>query len=117
MSRDYSSGQLVGIDLHRRRSVICRMTAEGEVLESVRIENDRAALLREVGRAGAGVPAAIEATYGWYWAVDALQDNGSRCTWRTPRAWPAARATGSRPTGPMPVSWWTCCGLAGSPEA
>jgi transposase len=76
VSRDYSSGQFVGIDLHRRRSVICRMSAEGEVLESVRIENDRAALLREVAKAGAGAPVAIEATYGWYWAVDALQEHG-----------------------------------------
>jgi transposase len=76
VSRDYSSGQLVGIDLHRRRSVICRMSAEGEVLESVRIENDRAALLREVGKAGPGAPVAIEATYGWYWAVDVLQEHG-----------------------------------------
>jgi hypothetical protein len=64
VSRDYSSGPLVGIDLHRRRSVICRMNAAGEVLGSVRIENDRAALLREVGKAGAGAPVAIEATYG-----------------------------------------------------
>lgn len=76
MSRDYSSGQLVGIDLHRRRSVICRIDAVGEVLESVRIDNDRAALLREVGKAGPGAPVAIEATYGWYWAVDALQEHG-----------------------------------------
>ena len=52
MSRDYSSGQLVGIDLHRRRSVICRLDADGEVVESVRIDNDRAALLREVAKAG-----------------------------------------------------------------
>ena len=75
-SRDYSSGQFVGIDLHRRRSVICRMSAEGEVLESVRIDNDRAALLREVSKAGFGAPVALEATYGWYWAVDTLQKHG-----------------------------------------
>jgi hypothetical protein len=76
VSRDYSSGQFVGIDLHRRRSVICRMSAEGVVLESVRIENDCAALLREVGKAGAGAPVAIEATYGLYWAVEVLQEHG-----------------------------------------
>jgi hypothetical protein len=34
----------VGIDLHRRRSVIVRMTGEGEVLEVVRIVNDPVAL-------------------------------------------------------------------------
>ena len=76
MSRDYASGQFVGIDLHRRRSVICRMDADGEVLESVRMDNDRAALLREVGKAGPGARVAIEATYGWYWAVDAVQEHG-----------------------------------------
>ncbi len=30
-------------------------------------------LLREVRKAGRRAPVAIEATYGWYWAVDALQ--------------------------------------------
>jgi len=32
--------QYVGIDLHRRRSVIVRMTEGGSVLETVRVEND-----------------------------------------------------------------------------
>jgi hypothetical protein len=33
--------QYVGIDLHRRRSVIVRMTPDGEVLETVRVDNDQ----------------------------------------------------------------------------
>lgn len=85
MSQDYASGQFVGIDLHRRRSVICRMDADGEVLESVRIDNDRAALLREVGKAGPGARVAIEATYGWYWAVDAVQEHGLQVHLAHPR--------------------------------
>jgi len=36
----YSGRQYVGIDLHRRRTVIVRTTASGEVLEAVRIVND-----------------------------------------------------------------------------
>ena len=36
----YAGQQFVGIDLHRRRSVIVRTTAAGEVLDSVRIVND-----------------------------------------------------------------------------
>ena len=36
----YAGPQFVGIDLHRRRSVIVRMTAAGEVLETTRIVND-----------------------------------------------------------------------------
>ena len=36
----YAGKQFVGIDLHRRRSVIVRTTEAGEVLEAVRIVND-----------------------------------------------------------------------------
>ncbi len=44
--------QYVGIDLHRRRSVIVRQDAEGEVLEKVRIDNDPVALACAIERAG-----------------------------------------------------------------
>ena len=66
----------VGVDLARRRSVITRMDAQGSVLECVQIDNSAPALVAEVGKAGAGAPVAIEATYGWYWAVEALQGAG-----------------------------------------
>ncbi len=79
------SRQYVGIDLHRRRSVIVRMDGEGEVLECVRIENSVPALIEAVGKAGAGAPVAVEATYGWYWAVDALRAAGFAVTLAHPR--------------------------------
>jgi hypothetical protein len=65
--------QYVGIDLHRRRSVIVRMTGEGEVLETVRIDNDPVALSLELAKAGPDPEVVLEATYGWYWAADLLQ--------------------------------------------
>jgi hypothetical protein len=40
VSTDYDGRQYVGIDLHRRRSVIVRMTPNGEQLGWVRIDND-----------------------------------------------------------------------------
>ena len=40
MSEAYEGRQIVGIDLHRRRSVLVRMTETGEPLETVRISND-----------------------------------------------------------------------------
>ncbi len=43
----------VGIDLHRRRSVIYTMNADGEKLDCVRIANDPLTLLEAVGKAGA----------------------------------------------------------------
>ena len=40
MSGAYAGRQIVGMDLHRRRSVLVRMTDTGEQLETVRISND-----------------------------------------------------------------------------
>ena len=68
-----SEKQWVGIDLHLHRSVICRIDDRGVELECVRLDNDPKTLVREVRKAGRGAPVAVEATYGWYWAVDALQ--------------------------------------------
>lgn len=79
------SRQYVGIDLHRRRSVIVRMNGEGEVLDCVRIENSVPALVEQVAKAGVGAPVAVEATYGWYWAVDALAEAGFEVTLAHPR--------------------------------
>ena len=44
MTEAYDGRQVVGIDLHRRRSVIVRMTEDGRKLETVRIENSPQAL-------------------------------------------------------------------------
>ena len=56
--------EYVGIDLHRRRSVIVRMSEDGEVLECVRIVNDPVALSLELAKAGPDPEVALEATYG-----------------------------------------------------
>ncbi len=41
-----------------------------------RIDNDALRLLEVVSAAGDGAEVVIEATYGWYWAVDLLRDAG-----------------------------------------
>jgi transposase len=66
----------VGIDLHRRRSVIYAMDGDGEKLDCVRIANDPMTLLEAVSGAGSDAEVVVEATYGWYWAVDLLQEAG-----------------------------------------
>ena len=73
----YAGKQFVGIDLHRRRTVIVRTTEGGEVLETVRIVNDVERLASVMARAGECPEVVLEATYGWYWAVDALQAGGA----------------------------------------
>jgi len=70
--------QYVGIDLHRRRSVIVRMTEDGEVLDTVRIDNDPVALSLELAKAGPDPEVALEACYGWYWAADLLESDGAK---------------------------------------
>ena len=39
MTEAYDGRQVVGMDLHRRRSVLVRMTADGKRLETARITN------------------------------------------------------------------------------
>ena len=69
--------QYVGIDLHRRRSVIVRKTSTGEPIETVQIDNDPDVLAAELRKAGEHPKVLLEATYGWYWAADVLQAEGA----------------------------------------
>jgi hypothetical protein len=56
----------VGIDLHRRRSVIVRRDAAGVTHSTVRLDNrDIGGILREVRAAGPEPDVIVEATYGW----------------------------------------------------
>ncbi len=68
--------EYVGIDLHRRRSVIYRMDEAGEKLSSARVDNEPSQFAKGVGAAPAGSDVIVEATYGWYWAVDLLNEMG-----------------------------------------
>ena len=77
MSGAYEGRQFVGMDLHRRRSVLVRMTDTGEHLETVRISNDPEYLRQVMARAGEAPEVVLEATYGWYWAADTLAELGA----------------------------------------
>jgi hypothetical protein len=79
-------GEYVGIDFHRHRSVVVRLSATGERLSVVRIDNSPAALADAVTPAGEGAEVVIEATYGWYWAVDVLQELGATVHLANPKA-------------------------------
>ena len=73
----YVGRQYVGIDLHRKRSVIVRTTDAGEVLEAVQVTNSALALAQVMSRAGVAPEVVLESTYGWYWAVDVLAEAGA----------------------------------------
>jgi transposase len=75
---EYDGRQYVGIDLHRRRSVIVRMTPDGKRLgRAVRIDNSPFELAAQVASWGESPEVVLEATYGWYWAADVLTEAGA----------------------------------------
>jgi transposase len=77
MDSAYDGRQVVGMDLHRRRSVLVRMTEDGRRLGTARIINSPAELRKAIAAAGTNPRVVLEATYGWYWAADVLQDAGA----------------------------------------
>jgi transposase len=74
---EYAGPQVVGVDLHRRRSVLVRQSESGERLGVRRIVNDPVELMVEIGKCGRNPRVVVEATYGWYWAVDVLAEAGA----------------------------------------
>jgi transposase len=81
MEREY-----VGIDFHRRRSVIVRISGTGERLSVERVVNDPVLIAAAVTAAGPQPEVVIEATCGWYWIVDLLQELGATVHLAHPKA-------------------------------
>lgn len=71
-----SQRQYVGIDLHRRRSVIVRVSEAGEKLATYRLDNDPALITEAIAEAGEQPAVVFEATYGYYWLADLLTELG-----------------------------------------
>ena len=65
----------IGIDLHRRRSFVAAIDEQGELSLQRRIVNDREAFLELLGDPN-GTHVALEATYGWEWLAELLEDVG-----------------------------------------
>ncbi|GAC1605186.1 MAG: hypothetical protein NVS3B21_34690 [Acidimicrobiales bacterium] len=70
--------QYVGIDLHRRRSVVVRRNQAGETLHTIKINNNPAAFAEILTDAGPNPEVVLEATYGWYWLADFLAGEGAK---------------------------------------
>lgn len=69
--------RFVGIDLHRRRSVVVILEEDGTKVSSRRIDNSPMALAAAVAEAGPCPEVVLEATWGWYWAADVLSEAGA----------------------------------------
>jgi transposase len=66
----------VGIDLHKRRSHIAALDEQGGRVLSRRIENDPATFLELLAEIDGESKIALEATYGWEWLADMLEEAG-----------------------------------------
>ena len=77
MEKAYDGRQVVGMDLHRRRSVLVRITEDGRRLGMARITNSPEELRAQIARAGKSPKVVLEATYGWYWAAGTLAAAGA----------------------------------------
>jgi len=67
----------IGIDFHRRRSVIVHKDSTGKILETVHLDNDPVAFARELAKGGEHPEVVLEACYGWYWLADLLDELGA----------------------------------------
>jgi transposase len=65
----------VGIDLHRRRSQIAMIDEHGELTLQKRIPTRRETITELLGDPQ-GTHVALEATYGWEWLAELLEDAG-----------------------------------------
>jgi transposase len=66
----------VGIDLHKRRSHIAALDEQGRKILSRRIENDPAIFRELLSEIDGESKVALEATYGWEWLADVLEEAG-----------------------------------------
>jgi transposase len=66
----------VGIDLHRRRSHVAVIDADGRQVLSRRIVNDPATFLELLGGIDGESEVALEASYGWEWLAELLEEAG-----------------------------------------
>jgi transposase len=64
----------VGIDLHKSRSHIAVVDEQGRKILSRRIENDPATFLELLGEIDGESKIAVEATYGWEWLAELLEE-------------------------------------------
>jgi transposase len=66
----------VGIDLHRKRSHVAVIDADGELSLSRRIVNDPQTFLELLAGIDGESKIALEATYGWEWLAELLEEAG-----------------------------------------
>jgi transposase len=81
----------VGIDLHRNTSQVVALDERGERVFSRKVPN-RPQVIIDVLRQLTEPEVAVEATYGWEWLIELLEDHGITHTLSHPTATKAIAA-------------------------
>lgn len=68
--------QYIGCDMHKKFSVFVAMDEHGKISPAVTVANDSLELESHLKTIRAGTPVAVEASGGWYWFVDRLEEAG-----------------------------------------
>jgi hypothetical protein len=97
VSERYDDRQIVGLDLHRHRTVMVRMTPAGERLEVARFANDPAVLREQVAKAGPAPEVVLEAPTAGTGRPTRWPPPAPRCIW--PIRSPAFRRCQGDPGG------------------
>jgi transposase len=66
----------IGCDRHKKFSVFVSMDERGRVEAPVKVANDSLELQAYLHSLATGTPVAVEASGGWYWFVDTLEEAG-----------------------------------------
>lgn len=62
------------------------MTESGQHLDTTRIDNDLLTPAQQMARWGEDPQVVLEATYGWYWAVDVPSEHSAETHLAHPRS-------------------------------
>lgn len=77
MKNVYGSVEAVGMDVHYKFSTVTMRDACGKVVRRERLAHrDRPALRQVLGRWPAEAPIVLEASFGWGWLADVMEDLG-----------------------------------------
>ena len=66
----------VGVDYHKRYSIVTMMDQRGRVIGQSKLSNDPLTLINYVERLPKGSKVALEATGNWYYFYELVEDSG-----------------------------------------
>lgn len=69
-------GYCIGMDAHKRFSVVAVMDDQGKVVGKQRLEHQRGAVTEFFSQFAAGTPVAVETCGSWYWLADEIEAAG-----------------------------------------